>query len=449
LLLTVPMAEATEIIEHFETDGVRGKYGEGMVTEAGAYTIGRSAGARLEAGEDPRTFVGHDPRYSSEPLAAALAEGLADAGRDVIMLGVMPTPAIAYLSAQEGVPAADITASHNPAEDNGFKLFLRGEKISDEAQKAINLDLNGPVDNIPRGRRGTITDGSAYAQRYVDFVVDSVPGPIFEGMRVAYDTANGAASRFAGPVLEGLGAIVVPMFDQPDGHNINQDCGAMHTQALRRAVVEGKLRLGFAFDGDADRSFIIGPDGTEYDGDDILFALGTEWGEKEVVSTAMANKGLEIALNGLGITLHRTEKIGDRYVNQMLVERGLTVGTEPSGHIILRNHSTTGDGLLAVTQVGRAMQTSGSTLAGWSEQWARFPQVNITMPVSKALAEHPAILAKVAAIEEQLGDSGRVLLRPSGTQKLVRVMVEANGDPAVAERHARTLANHLGELAAA
>jgi phosphoglucosamine mutase len=377
-----------------------------------------------------------------------LAEGLADAGRDVIMLGVMPTPGIAYLSAQEGIPAADITASHNPEEDNGFKLFLRGDKISDEAQAAVNLDLNGPVDSIPRGRRGTITDGSAYAQRYENFLVDSVPGPVFEGKRIAVDTANGATAGYGQRVIERLGGIVIPLFDKPDGHNINKDCGAMHPEAVQQVVADGEADLAVAFDGDGDRLFVVGPDAVVYDGDDITYALATEWGEKAVVGTLMTNKGLELALGGLGILLHRT-KIGDRYVNQKLVEEGLTVGAEPSGHVILRNHSTTGDGILAFAQVGAVMQQTGATLPGWASQWNRFPQANITMPVGKALAIHPTTLAKIAAVEDSLGTGGRVLLRASGTQKLVRVMVEASGDPTVAERHARYLANHLGELAAA
>jgi len=464
----------------FGTDGVRGVAGRDLTARlamdlavAGAGVLsgtGPSAAAPSAAGavtdgrvpvRRPVAVVGRDPRTSGEFLEAAVVAGLASAGVDVLRLGVIPTPAVAYLTdALDADFGVMLSASHNPAPDNGIKFFARGgRKLPDEAEDEIERRLGAQpgAGGLPELGFGRVTDASGERERYLDHLLSTLPdsgggGPL-AGLKVVVDCAHGAAYEIAPRMLCRAGADVIAIGTEPDGDNINSGCGSTSLDALRAAVVSHGADAGIAHDGDADRCLAVDADGQVVDGDQILavlaFALkdAGRLADNTVVATVMSNLGLRLALRDAGITLVETA-VGDRYVLAAMRDGRFVLGGEQSGHIILLDHATTGDGLLTslhllATAVGR-----GQPLGELVKVMTRYPQVLISIPgVDRSLiASSPELKQAVAAATAELGDSGRVLVRPSGTEPVVRVMVEAV-DSGQARGLAGTLADAVRNLA--
>lgn len=423
----------------FGTDGVRGVANADLTPEL-ALRLATSAAQQLAVtpttagGADRRVAVlGRDPRASGEMLGAAVAAGIASAGVDVLDLGVLPTPAVAFLTADlDADLGVVISASHNPMPDNGIKIFgAGGRKLPDEVEDAIEagMDRTGPR---PVGEGvGRIRPVDDALRRYIDHLLLATPQPL-GGLRVVVDCANGAASTVAPEAYRRAGAEVIVIGGQPNGLNINAGVGSTHLDALSAAVVEHGADIGIAHDGDADRCLAIAADGSPVDGDAILALLALSLRERgelvanTVVTTVMANIGFHRAMADAGITV-RTSAVGDRYVLEEMHDGGYCLGGEQSGHIILSRYATTGDGLLTALNLMAIVAASGRPLAELAAQVPRFPQVLINVASSDkyGVAECPAVREAVAAAAAELGDAGRVLLRPSGTEPLVRVMVEA------------------------
>jgi phosphoglucosamine mutase len=431
----------------FGTDGVRGRYGRELTDDL-AFALGRSAVEALSHGLEGRVrvVVGRDTRASGELLERALVEGILAGGADAVLAGVVPTPAVAFLAADIDVAAGVvISASHNPADDNGIKFFgPQGFKLSD--------DLEDEIEALVRdgGHRIAATSGSAGPleggiEGYLSHVAAAAEAPL-DGMPIVVDCANGAAYRAAPEVLHRLGADVTPLFDQPDGSNINDGCGALHPEVVAREVLERGAEAGLALDGDADRALFADAEGNVIDGDQVLAACALALRDEGrlpggvVVSTVMANLGLHEAMRDHGIELVAT-KVGDRYVLEEMLARGAALGGEQSGHVIFREHATTGDGLLTAVRFLSIAAKRSCSVAELASAMRRFPQALVNVPVAhkERLGESRQIAEAVAAAEAQLGDGGRVLVRGSGTEPLVRVMVEA-GDEADAERHVEAIA---------
>ncbi len=398
---------------YFGTDGVRGIPGADL-TDSLVRRLGE-AFARWSGGCP--VLVGRDTRASGPALQAALADGLAAGGSDVRVGGVLPTPAVALLA--DGCGAV-VSASHNPAEYNGVKLFDRGgRKLSDaeeEAIEAILADLPEPVASVVPAEE----DG--LAERYADLVTARFGGPL-DGLHIACDCANGAFSGLAPGVLERLGAEVTAIADEPDGENINAGCGATDLALLARTVVEGDFDLGVAFDGDGDRMLAVDAAGETMDGDAILAVLALHLGVDLVVVTVMTNLGFHRLMEERGIRVVTTD-VGDRYVLEALHREGGVLGGEQSGHVVYLDGHVGGDGLVAALLLARAVTESGKTLAELASVMPRFPQAIENVPVrSKALSD--AILAEVERLNAELEGRGRVLVRPSGTEPVVRVLAEA------------------------
>jgi len=397
--------------QYFGTDGVRGVVGEAL-TEDLAERLGR-AFARWSSGD--AVLVGRDTRASGPALEAALASGLAAGGSDVTLGGVLPTPAVALLAAESG---AVVSASHNPAEYNGIKLFRNGLKLEDAEEEAIEglLDAGagpGPV--------GEVTEASGFGERYVELVAERFGGPL-DRLRVVVDCANGAMVEVAPVVFERLGAIVTVIGDAPDGTNINEGCGATDLGLLSRTVAAGEFDLGVAFDGDGDRLLAVDAGGAVVDGDQILAVLAAHLGVDLVAVTQMTNLGFHRLMRERGIEVLTTD-VGDRYVLEALRAAGGVLGGEQSGHVIYLNGHVTGDGLAAALLLCRAVVERERPLAELAA-FERFPQVMENVPVRSK--ELPAsILEEAERINEALGDHGRVLVRPSGTEPVVRVLAEA------------------------
>lgn len=425
----------------FGTDGIRGPAGTYPLEHTGMLQIGKATGAYFTEPGDV-VLVGWDPRESSEGLAKSLVEGLVAMGANVRKVGVVPTPGLAYLTKQQNAKAGVmITASHNLYTDNGVKIFTTdGRKLADEAQTAIN----GLIDKeIVVRSPGTLSDDPELVKAYEDFLVESARGASFGGLRIALDSANGATSGIAARVFTRLGAETVPMFDAPDGRNINVQCGATDTTALQAEVEKQKLDVGIAFDGDGDRVILVDAKARELTGDHLLYILAVTAGSKGVVATIMSNKGLETALARHDVTLHRTA-VGDRSVLEGMDSTGFQLGGEQSGHVIASDYAATGDGMLAAILVLAAVIASGKDLAAWRGELELVPQalVNIPFP-DKNLLDSPDIKAYVVAQMAELGDGGRLNIRPSGTEPKLRVMVEAPDAP----QRAQTIAKTLGDLA--
>jgi phosphoglucosamine mutase len=453
----------------FGTDGVRGVAGEdltgqlamdlaaaaaGLLQEVRTSTTAQSNGARLVA------VVGRDPRASGEFLEAAVVAGLAGAGVDVLRLGVIPTPGVAYLTAELGADLGImLSASHNPAADNGIKLFARGGfKLPDAAEDEIEARLADPGrlrPGQPAGGFGRVRDARGERERYLAHLLASQPGGAggeahgaapLAGMRVVVDCAHGAASELAPVLLRRAGADVIAIGAEPDGENINAGCGSTHLETLSAAVVEHGADAGIAHDGDADRCLAVDAAGQVIDGDQILavLALGLKARNRlagdTVVATVMSNLGFRLAMAEAGITVVETG-VGDRYVLEAMRAGSFVLGGEQSGHIIMLDHATTGDGLLTALHLLAAAAGQGVTLAELARVMTRYPQVlvNVTGVDKARAAESPELATAVAAAKTELGTSGRVLVRPSGTEPTVRVMVEAK-DHAYAKRLADTLA---------
>ncbi|MFA5171571.1 MAG: phosphoglucosamine mutase [Sulfuriferula sp.] len=426
--------------KYFGTDGIRGRVGDAPITPDFVMRLGYAAGkvlasdrSHLSAGENPVVLIGKDTRISGYMLEAALQAGLCAAGVNVRLVGPMPTPAIAYLTRalrlQAGVV---ISASHNPYEDNGIKFFsATGQKLADETELAIEAMLDEPMltmDSAHLGRVKRIDDAAA---RYIEFCKSTFP---FEsdlrGLRVVVDCAQGATYHVAPPVFHELGAEVFPIANQPNGMNINRECGATHTATLAAAVKSHRADFGIALDGDGDRLMMADSDGVIYDGDQLIYVIAKyrqQMGRLKggVVGTLMTNLGMEHALARLNIPFMRA-KVGDRYVLEMLAEQGWQLGGEASGHILCLDKHTTGDGIIAALQVLQALREAGMTLAQYTADMEQYPQTLLNVRLTgKVDLTAPAIQAAVASAEQVLGTTGRVVLRASGTEPLIRVMVES------------------------
>jgi phosphoglucosamine mutase len=431
----------------FGTDGVRGVAGKDLTAELAA-GLGRAGVTVLgrHGADKPVLVVGRDPRASGVWLEEALVGGIRAAGGDVILTGVEPTPAIAYMTVDLGASAGVvISASHNPSEDNGIKFFSReGRKLPDAIEDEIEAALSSP--SADAAAPGDARPAGDAMERYLDHLVDAALAPL-DGMRVVVDCANGSASAVAPALLSRLGADVTALNAEPDGVNINDGCGALHPEVVAEAVVRLEADAGVSHDGDADRALFASADGEVIDGDQVLAASAIalhEAGELNgdtVVATVMSNIGLERAMQKHGIALART-RVGDRYVAEEMDRGGAVLGGEQSGHVIFRRYTTTGDGLLTAVRFLSLAASRGVDLGQLASAMRRYPQVlvNVRVDDRDAVSASPTVAAAVRDAEEALGDGGRVLLRPSGTEPLVRVMVEAETKDE-ADRHARMIAD--------
>ena len=423
----------------FGTDGVRGRVPEDLSAD----DVRRIGAAAAEVLGGPRFYVGRDTRASGAELEQALLDGLGAHGVEGVRLGVAPTPVVAWLAAADGMPGAVISASHNPARDNGVKLFARGGvKLSDALQGQVQARLDATTgaalvpDEAPEARAADgavapVAAGDAVA-RYRASIESSIDGRDLRGLRIVVDCANGAASNIAPAVLRALGAELHVLHAAPDGRNINQDCGSTVPAALQRAVVEHGAHVGLAFDGDADRVLAVDADGALVDGDQIVAICAIDRHERgclpgdAVVVTVMTNLGFRLSMQARGIEVVETA-VGDRHVLEALEARGLSLGGEQSGHVVFRDLATTGDGLLTGVQLLDVVRRTGRPLRALAaDAMERLPQVLHNVRVDARLHDladrlHPDI----AAVEATLGERGRVLVRPSGTEPVVRVMVEA------------------------
>jgi phosphoglucosamine mutase len=422
----------------FGTDGVRGRANEGDMTADMALRLGAAAGryfAREGSGLRRRVVIGKDTRLSGYMLETALTAGLTSTGMNVLLLGPVPTPAVGLLArsmrADLGVM---ISASHNPAEDNGIKFFgPDGYKLSDAAEAEIERMVArgvAPVDAPEIGRARRIDDGRG---RYVEYAKTTIPpGMTLEGLKIVVDCANGAAYRAAPDVLQELGATVVAVGVSPDGRNINRDCGSTHTDTAAQAVVAHGADLGIALDGDADRVMILDAEGTVADGDQLMALFARRWSEEgrlrgdTLVATVMSNLGLERFLQGHGVALHRT-KVGDRHVVEAMRAGGFNLGGEQSGHLVMTDYATTGDGLIAGLQFAAEMVRTGRPAAELMHQFETVPQrlENVRYDRGASPLEAATVKAAIADAEGRLTGNGRLLIRASGTEPLIRVMAES------------------------
>ncbi len=431
---------------YFGTDGIRGKVGQAPITPEFVMRLGYAAGTVLAArgkmpvGENPAVLIGKDTRISGYMLEAALEAGFSAAGVDVRLAGPIPTPAVAYLTRalrlQAGVV---ISASHNPYYDNGIKFFsARGTKLPDAVEAEIERALSSPfecVDSIRLGKARRVDDA---AGRYIEFCKSTFPNELdLRGLRIVVDCAHGAAYHVAPSVFHELGAEVVETGVRPNGLNINDGVGALHPEHLSRVVLENGADIGISLDGDGDRLMMVDDKGDTYDGDKLLYVIAragrTRAALKGVVGTLMSNLGFEHAIGRLGIGFARA-KVGDRYVLERMNELGWTLGGENSGHIICLEHHTTGDAIVSALQVLAALRDAGERLGDACADLAFYPQemINVRIPPGFDWQTHPEIVQAQEHAAGALGDHGRVLLRPSGTEPLLRVMVE--GRDAVSTR---------------
>ena len=442
--------------KYFGTDGVRGVANADVTPEL-ALAIA-SAAARVLASHDgshrPLAVVGRDPRASGEMLEAAVVAGLTSAGADVKLVGVLPTPAVAYLT---GVYGADVgvmlSASHNPMPDNGPKLFARGgQKLPDDLEAEIEAEIDrGWVTARPIGAAvGRVTVADDGVDRYVEHLLASAPARL-DGLTVVVDCANGAASAVAERLYSAAGATVIPVACAPDGLNINDGVGSTHIDGLGAQVLAHHADLGIAHDGDADRCLAVDANGEVVDGDQILAICAIALKDRgqlvadTVVATVMSNLGFHHAMRDAGIRV-LTTAVGDRYVLEALTESGLSLGGEQSGHVIFTDAATTGDGLLTALRLMSRLAESGRPLAELAAVVRRLPQVLVNVRVSDkaSVAASDSVGTAVRQAEDELGESGRILLRPSGTEQLVRVMVEA-----ATQEHADTLARRVAAVVGA
>lgn len=444
--------------KYFGTDGVRGVANRELTPEL-AFRIGRcGAHVLTRDAKKPKVVIGRDPRISGQMLEAALVAGLLSIGAEVIRLGVIPTPGVAYLTRALGADAGIvISASHNPVADNGIKFFgADGFKLSDDLEAAIERLLDEPEDRLPRpvgGDVGRVEDFLQGGQKYLQYLKTTV-NTRFEGLRIVLDCANGAASFLAPQLFVDLGAEVTTIAATPNGVNINDGCGSTHPERLQEEVVRQKADLGLAFDGDADRLIAVDEKGNVVDGDFIMAILAKVLKERgalkgdAVVATVMSNIGFHRALKELGLRVEVTA-VGDRHVMEAMRKGGYNLGGEQSGHIILLDYTTTGDGLLTALQLTSVVASSGKPLSKLASLMHKYPQVlrNVRVANKHAWADNAAVQAAIREAEAALGESGRVLVRPSGTEPLVRVMVEGPDEEtiqALAERIADTLQHELG-----
>ncbi|AOE40027.1 phosphoglucosamine mutase [Pantoea agglomerans] len=435
--------------KYFGTDGIRGKVGEAPITPDFVLKLGWAAGKVLARHGSKKIIIGKDTRISGYMLESALEAGLAAAGLTAAFTGPMPTPAIAYLTrtfrAEAGIV---ISASHNPFDDNGIKFFSsEGTKLPDDVEEAIELEMEKPitcVESAQLGRASRIVDA---AGRYIEFCKGTFPSELnLNGLKIVVDCANGATYHIAPNVLRELGATVIAIGVQPDGMNINKECGATDLKLLQQRVLAEKADIGLAYDGDGDRIMMIDHLGDKVDGDQILYIIAREalrQGQLRggVVGTLMSNMGLELALKQLGIPFTRA-KVGDRYVLEKMQEKGWRLGAENSGHVILLDKTTTGDGIVASLQVLTAMVRNHMSLHDLCSGMKMLPQVlvNVRFAGEHDPLQSDSVKAVTADVEKALAGRGRVLLRKSGTEPLIRVMVEGENEAQVTE-----LANRIAD----
>ncbi|MEI2682423.1 phosphoglucosamine mutase [Erwinia aphidicola] len=426
--------------KYFGTDGIRGKVGESPITPDFVLKLGFAAGKVLARHGSKKIIIGKDTRISGYMLESALEAGLAAAGLSAAFTGPMPTPAVAYLTrtfrAEAGIV---ISASHNPFDDNGIKFFsIEGTKLPDDVEEAIEAEMEKPitcVESAELGRASRIVDA---AGRYIEFCKGTFPSELsLNGLKIVVDCANGATYHIAPNVLRELGATVIAIGVQPDGMNINKECGATDLRLLQERVLAEKADVGLAYDGDGDRIMMVDHLGQKVDGDQILYLIareGLRQGQLRggVVGTLMSNMGLELALKQLGIPFARA-KVGDRYVLEKLKEKGWRLGAENSGHVILLDKTTTGDGIVAGLQVLTAMVRNHMSLHDLCSGMKLLPQilVNVRFSGSHDPLEDATVKAVTAEVEAELKGRGRVLLRKSGTEPLIRVMVEGEDEAQV------------------
>lgn len=425
-----------------------------MMTPEFVMKLGWAAGRVLVGEGHPTVLIGKDTRISGYMLESALQAGLSAAGIDIRLLGPMPTPGIAYLTrtlrASAGIV---ISASHNPFYDNGIKFFSSdGTKLPDEVELAIEAELDKPmetVDSVDLGKAERVNDA---AGRYIEFCKSAIPErTVLHGLKIVVDCANGATYHIAPHVFEELGATVIKIAVQPNGLNINEACGATEPQELSRAVLANQAHIGIALDGDGDRLILVDHKGEVVDGDEALFIIASSMKEEDaecasgVVGTLMSNLGMELALRDLGIPFARAA-VGDRYVMELLKEKGWKLGGESSGHIICLERTSTGDGIIAALQILYVMSKTAKSLHELKQGMTKFPQtlLNVPMTGNRDVLDSPQVQMAVKAVEQELGDEGRVLLRPSGTEPLVRVMVEGREGRQV-EQLARQIAYAVSE----
>ena len=418
--------------KYFGTDGIRGKVGEHPINAEFMLKLGWAAGRVFARQGKSKIVIGKDTRISGYMFESALEAGLSAAGCDILLLGPMPTPAIAYLtrtfSADAGIV---ISASHNPFYDNGIKFFsAEGTKLPDDIEFAIEEEIEKPMDTVASDSLGKARRVEDAGGRYVEFCKSTVPGLHLKGMKVVLDCAHGATYDVGPKVFSELGAEVIVMGNRPDGLNINNEVGYTHPKQLQALVLEQKADLGIAFDGDGDRVMMVDAEGELLDGDELLYIIARHRQENQqlgggVVGTLMTNLGLEKALEKLDIPLIRA-KVGDRYVMEQMSVNDWHLGGENSGHIVCNHVTTTGDGIVSALQVLCALAKTGQTLNQAKSGMRKYPQemINVRLSKKQDVMAIPAVQTAVAATEEKLADRGRVLLRPSGTEPVVRVMIE-------------------------
>lgn len=443
--------------QYFGTDGIRGRVGEGVIRPEFVLRLGYAAGRVLAGapssasnGPRPAVLIGKDTRISGYMLEAALEAGFSAAGIDVVLSGPIPTPAVAYLTRALRLSAGVvISASHNPFEDNGIKFFSAdGDKLPDAVEEEIEAALERPIGCVGSVDLGKVRRLDDAAGRYIEFCKSSFPNALdLKGLRIVVDCAHGAAYHTAPPVFHELGADVIRIGNAPDGLNINDGYGATQPAALQQAVAQYRADLGIALDGDADRVIIVDASGRIYNGDELLYVIVRSRLEAGpvpgVVGTLMSNLALEQAIVGLGMEFERA-KVGDRYVLEMLREKGWHFGGESSGHLLCLDCHSTGDGTVSALQVLAAMRASGKTLAELTADLVLYPQelVNVRTAPGFDWSAHEGLRRACQEVEEELGSHGRILVRASGTEPLLRLMVEAR-DAGMAQQLAARLADSL------
>ncbi|KTD58349.1 phosphoglucomutase [Legionella sainthelensi] len=440
--------------KYFGTDGIRGHVGLSNINPEFVLKLGWAIGQVLANGHRKKVVIGKDTRVSGYMLESALEAGLSAAGVDVALLGPMPTPGIAYLTqtlrANAGVV---ISASHNLFEDNGIKFFsAEGGKLPDSVELAIEEELEKKMQTVPSEKLGKATRINDATGRYIEFCKSTIPSLTrLSGLKIVVDCANGATYHVAPNVFAELGAQVISIANRPDGFNINENCGSTSPELLRQKVISTGADIGIGLDGDGDRAILIDSEGNIVNGDQILYIIAKDRHQRGVlhggvVGTLMSNYGLERALNDLGVPFIRS-KVGDRYVLEALHKNDWKIGGEPSGHIVCLDKTTTGDGIVAALQVLSMMVKQGKTLQQLTQGITLLPQslVNFKTNHAELLAKNPQVIERIKVLEKSLKGEGRVLLRPSGTEPLLRVMVEGINESLV-KQYAQKLCDEISQI---
>lgn len=440
--------------KYFGTDGIRGRVGQSSINPEFVLKLGWAVGRVLANGDRKKVVIGKDTRVSGYMLESALEAGLSAAGVDVALLGPMPTPAIAYLTqtlrANAGIV---ISASHNLFEDNGIKFFSAdGGKLPDSVELAIEAEIEKKLETVSSAKLGKANRINDAAGRYIEFCKSTIPSMTrLSGLKIVVDCANGATYHIAPNVFAELGAQVLSMGDKPDGFNINQECGSTSPEALRQRVISTGADIGIGLDGDGDRLILVDSKGSIVDGDQIIYIIARDRHHRGilnggVVGTLMSNYGLEMAITALGVPFLRSN-VGDRYVLEALREKEWKIGGETSGHILCLDKTTTGDGIVAALQVLSIMVKQGKSLNELTQGITLLPQalVNLKTVHAASLASNPKVVNAVKILEESLRGEGRVLLRPSGTEPLLRVMVEGASESLV-KQQAQQLCDDISSI---